>query len=428
MTLRYEPWAVSIVFVALAACGGETQEQKTKNPPPLATTSASAQNRPAPPAVDKTKELAKLASDAFVFGYSPLFMEREKRTMTTNVRHPLGMFAHATHLPRPEEADVLPSLDSLLSSAWIDLHDDAWTLKLPDMGDRWFDIQLFDAYGEPIGVVSKKANGTKAQVVAITGPGFKGTVPAGAKEMKSTTSTVWLLGRTRVTSDNDVAKVSALLKQWSLQPVPPAVAPKDFPPPPLGRPQDLKFGGPEILDELGDVLKTEPPPADVTDALAKKYVPLADLAKAGIGPGLSPNKTLPQEQLASLSQGIKDGAEQVEQALEHLPTRKNGWDLDAGFGQRGADPIKQSAWVLRGLDWPVASEGLVYIARVDDGDRVLSGAHEYAIHFDKSKLPPRRRSGASRCTPRAPAASSPAPNASRSRTRTSRRTPTVRST
>ncbi len=370
------------MFVALAACGGETQEQPSKNPPPLASSSATTtQSTPQPPAVDKSKEMAKLAADAFAFGYSPLFIERQKRTMTTNVRNPLGVFAHSTHLPRAEEADVLPSLDSLLSSAWLELHDGAWVLKLPDMGDRWFDIQMFDAYGEPIGVASKKTMGTKAQQIVISGPGWKGTLPAGAKEIKSTTSTVWLLGRTRVTSDNDVAKVVSLLKQWSLAPLPPTTAPKELPPPPLGRPQDLKFGGPEIFDELGDIMKNEPPPADVKGNTA-------DLAKIGIGPGLTPNKSLPQEQLASLAQGIKDGADQVEQSLEHLPTRKNGWDLDAGFGQRGAEPLKQAAWVLRGLDWPVASEGLVYIARVDDGDRVLSGAHEYTIHFDKTKMPP----------------------------------------
>jgi len=90
-----------------------------------------------------------------------------------------------------------------------------------------------------------------------------------------------------------------------------------------------------------------------------------------------------------VSQGIKDGAEDVEKALDKLVARKNGWDLDSSFGQRGADPAKQAAYVLRGLDAiPVASEALVYIARVDDGDRVLSGAHDYVIHFDKAKMPP----------------------------------------
>lgn len=375
MNLRALPLAIFLV-----ACGGDTSEQHTKNPPPLASTnpSASASN-PTPPAVDKSKELQKLAAQAFEFGYAPLFMERQKRTMTTNVRLPLATFAHASKLPRPEDADVLPSLDTLLSSAWLELKDGAWLLKLPEMGDRWFAIEMFDAYGEPIGVVDRKFG---SKQIAITSPTFKGTVPSGAKEIKSTTSTVWLLGRTRVTSDNDVAKVSALLKQWSLAPIPPAVASKDLPPPPLGRPQDLKFGGPEIFDELGDIMKAEPPPPDVKGALT-------DFAKAGIGPGLSPNKSLPQEELASISQGIKDGAEDVEKALDKLVVRKNGWDLDSTFGQRGAEPSKQAAYVLRGLDAiPVASEALVYIARVDDGDRVLSGAHDYVIHFDKAKMPP----------------------------------------
>ena len=124
-------------------------------------------------------------------------------------------------------------------------------------------------------------------------------------------------------------------------------------------------------------------------AAARGHRNAPDFTKAGIGAGLTPNKTLKQEDLASLSQGVKDGAEQVEQALEKLAVRKNGWDLDANFGKRGQEPSRQAATVLRGLgNWPVASEALVYIARVDDGDRVLAGAHDYVVHFDKGKLPP----------------------------------------
>ncbi len=358
-------------LVLLVACGGGTAEETTKTPTVASATATASATTP-PPVVDHSKEIQKQAAEAYVFGYPALFMERQKRAMTTNVRLQLGTFAHATKMPKPEDTDVLPSLDTMLSSAWLELHDGAWALKLPDMADRWFAIEMFDAYGEPIGVVGKKTTGTKAQVVAITGPGFKGTLPPGAKEIKSTTSTVWLLGRTRVTGAADVAKVSSLLKSWALAPVPPTTAPTSLPPAPMGRPQDLKFAGPEIFDELAEVMKTDAAPDDV-------HAP-ADLGKLG--------KSLPQELLAAASQGIKDGAEHVEQALEKLATRKNGWDSDTSFGQRGADPVKQAAWVLRGLDWPVSSEGLVYIARVDDGDRVLSGAHEYALHFDKGKAPP----------------------------------------
>ncbi len=143
----------------------------------------------------------------------------------------------------------------------------------------------------------------------------------------------------------------------------------------------MKFAGPEVFDELGEILKAEPTPQDIAGMSP-------DFAKAGIGPGLVPSKSLKQEELAALAQGIKDGQERIEQAFEKLATRKNGWDLDATFGKRGADPARQAAFAFRGLEWPVASEELVYISRVDDGDRVLSGAHEYVLHFDKGKLPP----------------------------------------
>lgn len=381
----------ALSLLVILGCGaGSTSEPKQTTPPPLTPGDAAATPiSTSPQPADRSKELEKLGADAYVFGYPALFVERQERTMTANVRLPLGVFAHASKLPKPADADIFPSLDTLLSSAWLELHDGAWTLKLPDMGDRWFDVQMFDAYGEPIGSVGRKTTGTKVQEVVITGPGFSGKVPTTATTtLKSTTSTVWILARTRVASDNDLARVTALLKAWTLAPVPPTPAPAGFPPPPLGRPQDLRFGGPEIFDELGDIMKSEPPPADVVSAMALKLVSLDDLAKAGIGAGLYPNKTLPQEQLASLAQGIKDGAEQAEQTLEKLATRKNGWDLDATFGQRGVDPVRQAAFVLRGLDWPFASEGLVYVGRVDDGDRVLSGAHSYAIHFDAAKLPP----------------------------------------
>jgi len=368
---------VLVVVAALGACGGGTSEEKTKNPPPLPTGSATATGSAEPPAkVDRAKELTKIASDAYVFGYPALFMEREERTMTTNVRLPLGAFAHASKLPKPEDADVLPSRDTLLSSAWLELHSDAWTLTVPDMGGRWFSIQMFDGYGEPIGAFDAATGG---KTIAITGPGFAGKLPAGAKAYASGTSRVWVLGRTRVNGDADVARVAALLKQWKLAPVAPAVAPKELPPSPLGRPQDLKFAGPEIFDELGAIWKDQPPPSDVAARGA-----MDAFAKAGIGPGLTPSKSLSQEDLAAVAQGIKDGAETIDEALQKLATRKNGWDVDTSFGQRGADPVKQAAWVLRGLDWPLPSEGLEYIARVDDGDRVLSGAHAYDLHFDKA--------------------------------------------
>jgi hypothetical protein len=365
--------AVTLLPVVFG-CGGEEgkpADDATKvKPKPTASAAPTT-----PPPVDQTAELAKIGARAFVWGYPAVFMERMKRTMTTNVHQPLGTFQHKSKLSTPGDGEVVPNNDTLLSSAWIDLAEDAWVLKVPDMGDRYYAFQMVDAYANVFAHVGRRSTGTKAGSYVITGPGFKGTIPAGAKEIKSPTNTVWLLGHTRVENDADVTKVSALLKQFTLTTLS-GKAPS-MPPSPEARPQDLAFAGPSFFDELGDVTEKNPPPAGIPDWLS-------GFAKAGIGPGLKPTKKLEQKDLDALGAGLKDGVAQIDEAFEKLPQKKNGWDVDARFGKADLDPLVRAAFVKRGMDWNVAEEAYFPLTQVDDKDMTLSGAHEYVLHFDKA--------------------------------------------
>lgn len=365
---------VPVVF----ACGGEEGKPADDATKVISKPTASAAPTP-PPVADRTAELTKLGARAFVWGYPAVFMERMKRTMTTNVHQPLGTFQHKSKLSVPADGEVVPNNDTLLSSAWIDLADDAWVLKVPDMGDRYYVLQMVDAYADVFAHVGRRSTGTKAGTYVITGPGFKGTLPAGAKEIKSPTNTVWILGRTRVENDADVAKVAALQKQFSLTTL--SGKASTMPPSPEARPQDLAFAGPGFFDELGDVVEKNPPPPGIADSLAA-------FAKAGIGPGMKPTKNLEPKELDALAAGIKDGAAEVDEAFEKLPQKKNGWDVDMRFGKADLAPVVRAAFVKRGMDWNVAEEVFSPLTQVDDGDMTLSGAHEYVLHFDSGKAPP----------------------------------------
>ena len=68
-------------------------------------------------------------------------------------------------------------------------------LSVPDMKDRYFLLPMLDGWTNVFQVPGKRTTGTKAQTYAITGPGWKGTLPAGVRELKSPTSIVWMLGR-----------------------------------------------------------------------------------------------------------------------------------------------------------------------------------------------------------------------------------------
>ncbi len=62
--------------------------------------------------------------------------------------------------------------------------------------------------------------GGKAQVYAITGPGWKGTLPAGVTQVKSPTGMVWVLGRIYSTGTaEDYKAVHALQDQFRVVPL-----------------------------------------------------------------------------------------------------------------------------------------------------------------------------------------------------------------
>ena len=96
----------TILAVALApivlACGGD--ESKPAHDATKVAPKPSATVAP-PPAVDPTAELSKIGARAFVWGYPAVFMERMKRTMTTNVHQPLGAFQHKSKLSAPGDGD-----------------------------------------------------------------------------------------------------------------------------------------------------------------------------------------------------------------------------------------------------------------------------------------------------------------------------------
>src|SRR5262249_1526498 len=56
-------------------------------------------------------------------------------------------------------------------------------------------MPMLDGWTDVFQVPGKRTTGTGPQTYAITGPHWKGSLPAGVKELKSPTPIAWLLGR-----------------------------------------------------------------------------------------------------------------------------------------------------------------------------------------------------------------------------------------
>ena len=93
-------------------------------------------------------------------------------------------------------------------------------LSIPDMKGRYALFPMLDGWTDVFQVPGKRMTGTNAQTYAITGPGWKGTLPPGVREYKSPTSIVWILGRIYCTgTPEDYKAVHELQDQYKLVPL-----------------------------------------------------------------------------------------------------------------------------------------------------------------------------------------------------------------
>jgi hypothetical protein len=112
------------------------------------------------------------------------------------------------------------NVDTLYSGGWLDLKAAPLVLHVPDMNGRYYAVQLTDpATGSDFAYVGRRTTGTKAGDYLITGPGWRGTVPAGMMRISSPDNSVLILGRVLVENENDLAAAYNLSKQITLAPL-----------------------------------------------------------------------------------------------------------------------------------------------------------------------------------------------------------------
>jgi hypothetical protein len=168
-------------------------------------------------------------------------------------------------------------------------------LSIPDMKDRYYLMPLLDGWTTVFQVPGKRTTGTGAQTYAITGPGWKGTLPSGVKEYKSPTNIVWLLGRIYCTgSPEDYAAVHKLQDECKLVPLSSYGKPYTPPPGTVDPSIDMKMSvcdqvnrmdALEFFTPLCKLMNDNPPAAEDAPQLAK-------FAKIGIvaGQDFDPSK------------------------------------------------------------------------------------------------------------------------------------------
>lgn len=354
-------------------------------------------------AAENVVEAVPLGVEAYIFGYPLVTMEMTRRIMTNvsaaeGTRAPMGQFVRMRKYPDATFKDVTaPNADTLYTSAWIDVGQEPWVLSLPDAQDRYYLFPMLDGWTDVFQVPGKRTTGTAAQKYAITGPGWKGTLPADVKEYKSPTSMVWLLGRIYCTgTPEDYAIVHKLQDEISLVPLSSYGKPYTPPAATVDASLDMKkavreqvnaLSADEYFTLLAKLMKDNPPTAADKPMMEK-------LAKLGVVPGqpfdgskLGPvakkafadvPKIANEKIMLYMKEAIVTGDMKLE----------NGWAYSPKLGVYGTNYNMRALVTAIGLG---ANRGEDAIYPTSEGPSAISsydGAKKYVMHFPKGELPP----------------------------------------
>lgn len=341
------------------------------------------------------KEASEIGIDAYVYGYPLVTMEITRRVMTNTAEPkgthaPMGRFLLMRTYPDAMFKDVTaPNADTLYSTAWLDLAKEPYVLSLPDMDGRYFLMPMLSGWTDVFEVPGKRTTGTKAQTYAITGPNWKGPLPAGVKQLKSPTNMVWILGRTYCTgTPEDYKACHAIMDKYDLRPLSAFGKPYT---PPMGKVDpsiDMKTAVREQVHKMDAVayftllasLMKDNPPAAADAPMVEK------MAKIGIVPGKefdaaklpsAAAKNIPPTAQKRIMGHFKQGGKDL-----------NGWIFTTTAGVYGTDYLQRAFITAIGLGANRPQDAVYPTSQVDGDGQPYSGANKYVVHFPKGQTPP----------------------------------------
>jgi hypothetical protein len=305
---------------------------------------------------------------------------------------PMGQIIKLREYPNSSFRDVTaPNADTLYTTAFFDVGKEPWVLSIPDMKDRYYLMPMLDGWTTVFQVPGKRTTGTKAQTYAITGPGWKGTLPAGVKEYKSPTSLVWLLGRIYCTgTPEDYAAVHKLQDEFKLVPL--SSYGKPYTPPAATvdpsidmktavRDQVNRMSASEYFTLLCKLMKDNPPTAADAPQL-KKFEKIGIVA----GKDFDPSKL--KADLAKRIPEVSQDRIMLQFKINKDIKDENGWAFTTKTGIYGTDYLMRALVTAIGLGANRPQDAVYPTSMKDGEERTYDGANKYVIRFPKGQTPP----------------------------------------
>ena len=340
-------------------------------------------------------EAKAIAHDAWTFGMPLVYIEIQIDTAThvpkvDGAHAPINQFVHYRAFPDASNRTVVGfNVDTLYSLANLDLAKEPMVLSVPDMGTRFWVMQIIDAWNNVPHAPGSRTVGRKGGQFAIVGPSWKGTLPQGLTELRVPTNLVFIGGRTYTGGPDDYAAVHALQDQYKLglfrrgaRPTRPRQRASEGR---CGR-QDARAeagacASPEdFFNRLNRLLLTNPPEPDDPKTMAR-------LATLGIAPGATFRMdAFTPEVRKAIEAGVADGVKEMRSTVRGKVV--NGWQIALDMGRYGTKYAYRAGWTFFGVGGNLPEDAVYPFAELDGDGKPFNGANKYTLHFTKAEIPP----------------------------------------
>jgi hypothetical protein len=337
-----------------------------------------------------------LGMQAYIYGFPYVYMSEvrwgqvaQKVDSELLPHAAMNHFWHAKVMAVPEsKAGGSPNNDTLYSIAWLDLSKEPVILSVPDVGDRYYTMEIASFDSDNFAYVGMRTTGTKVGNYAIVGPSWKGQLPAGVQQLTpSRTPSAFILGRTLLRGPDDLPALRAVMAEYKLTPLslwgkPGVQAPESYD---VLKPFDRKTDPLADWKTMNATMAENAPPTR-HELLVKQF------AQIGIGPGLDVD-TLDEATKRGLARAAVDGRNLLDTALRQGARQKNvnGWYYPPPDMGRAGDKddfilraALQSMWGIVAND---PAEAIYLNASTGPDGQQLTGANRYLMHFLKGGLP-----------------------------------------
>lgn len=320
---------------------------------------------------------------AYIYGYPLLVVNRTKQ-LTAPIENGLvlNQFVYKEELANPTDQFIVsPNVDTLYMYAWLDVSEQPVILHVPNTHNRYYTVQLLDAWTNTFANIGRRKTGTAKGRFAIVGPYWKGTLPSEIKRITAPTNTVWALGRILVRGDEDISRVQEFQKQFiftTLGGSSPII--KEHRDTILSTTPVEELSAIEFIELINSEMRKNPPPLEEQILFQTfKYI--------GINPSEATTfQNLNLDILKGVNRAIKDAVTIIKSSNQFVKAR-NGWLYSDIIGIYDADFLVRAAIAYSGLGANVKEEAMYQRSFIDDMGEELTGKQKYILHFEKDHLP-----------------------------------------